>query len=380
MANGRVILVLPFLMLAMGVPTSAADLPPPSASNDWRQTITALGSDRYAERDAATKDLVEAGVDVIPIVVIAVGSEDPEVSSRAAFVLKLLARSKDPTTNQAARRSLRRLSLSDDPRAARAAKRVLKSFADQAAQTLQLSGAKLKWDGQGHVSRVDLSDCKIDDDDLRPLKELRPLQLNLRNTSVTDAGMKHIRDQSQLALLNLKATNVTDAGMRELAGLKNLKTLSVERTRVTDSGMEYLRKLQSLETLYLGESLVRGPGLAYLRGLPINYLSFQRSKVSDGVTKYVVDLERLRTLGLDETTVTDDCIAALTQLKELEVLWLNKTGVTDDCISDLLRLEGLTKLHVKGTKISPSGLQRLEVALDRVEGGASPGTPRSRPR
>jgi Leucine-rich repeat (LRR) protein len=365
-------------MLAIGVRATTADPSSPSETTQWRQIITALGSDRYAERAAATKDLVEAGVDVIPIVVGAVGDDDPEVSSRAAFVLKLLARSKDPITNQAARRSLRMLSLSDDSRSARAAKRVLKSFADQAAQRLQLCGAKLKWDGLGQVSTVDLSNCKIDDDDLRPLKELRPLQLNLRHTSITDAGMEHLRDQSQLAELNLKATKVTDAGLKQLAGLKNLKTLSVERTRITDSGMAYLQKLQSLETLYLGESLVRGPGLEHLRGLPINYLSFQRSQVNDLVTRHLVALEQLRTLGLDETNVTDECIAPLTQLKELEVLWLNKTDVTDDCIADLLRLEGLMKLHVKGTKISPSGLERLEAARGEVKDGALPRSPRSR--
>lgn len=367
MADFRVIFVLPFVLVATHVHSIAgADPSPLDQRLQWRQSIVALGSDRFSDRDAATRRLIEAGVDVIPVVAAAVSHEDPEVRNRAAFVLQQMARSKDAAANLSARQSLRNLAKSDDTRASRAAKRVLMLLLEQAAQRLRLLGATIRWDREGHVRAVDFSKCKIDNDDLRLLAEVKPLELDLRFTTITDEAMVHIREQSQLERLNLQATRVTDAGLRELVGLKKIRSLSVERTRVTDAGMEHLKTLQRLETLYLGGSQVLGPGLASLRGLPINYLSFQRSEVGDSVTKYLVGWRHLRTLGLDETGVTNNCLAPLADLESLEVLWLDKTNVTDGCAKDLVRLKSLTTLHLKDTKISRGGLTRIEEALEGV--------------
>jgi hypothetical protein len=45
-------------------------------------------------------------------------------------------------------------------------------------------------------------------------------------TSVTDAGLKEVKDLTDLQTLNLSDTRVTDAGMKELKGLKNLRALN----------------------------------------------------------------------------------------------------------------------------------------------------------
>src|SRR5581483_5197917 len=87
------------------------------------------------------------------------------------------------------------------------------------------------------IIEVDLRDTRVSDSDLQQLKDLRQLRsLNLMKTEVTDAGMKEVKELAELTSLNLRATKVTDAGIKSLASLKNLEWLSFRDTRVTDAG------------------------------------------------------------------------------------------------------------------------------------------------
>ncbi len=52
---------------------------------------------------------------------------------------------------------------------------------------------------------------------------------------------------SQLRDLDLSDNPFTDEGMASLAGLKNLKHLILRNTLVTDEGLKYLRDLTALE-------------------------------------------------------------------------------------------------------------------------------------
>jgi hypothetical protein len=67
------------------------------------------------------------------------------------------------------------------------------------------------------VFQVDLSGTRVSDDGLEHLKELTDLGgLYLNNTQVTDAGFEHLKGMSQLRSLSLRGTNVTDEGVQEL--------------------------------------------------------------------------------------------------------------------------------------------------------------------
>ena len=69
-----------------------------------------------------------------------------------------------------------------------------------------------------------------------------PPCLNLYATQISDAGLKELRELTNLTHLSLKRTKITDAGLKQLIALKNLKILFVEETVVTDAGLNELKK------------------------------------------------------------------------------------------------------------------------------------------
>ena len=60
------------------------------------------------------------------------------------------------------------------------------------------------------------------------------VEVDLRDTDVTDAGLKHLKGLSNLAWLNLDRTRITDAGLEHLEGLTNLVFLSLQSPEITD--------------------------------------------------------------------------------------------------------------------------------------------------
>jgi hypothetical protein len=78
----------------------------------------------------------------------------------------------------------------------------------------------LEWAGACNVSRIDFSG----------------------RIKVTDAGLMHLRELTQLQYLHLTRTEITDAGLVHLKGLTNLQTLGLEGTKVTEVGVNDLQK------------------------------------------------------------------------------------------------------------------------------------------
>jgi hypothetical protein len=66
-------------------------------------------------------------------------------------------------------------------------------------------------------------------------------RLKLSGTPITDAGLKELKDLSNLAQLELRKTAVTDQGVKELKGFKNLRHLDLGETKITDAGLKELR-------------------------------------------------------------------------------------------------------------------------------------------
>lgn len=111
-----------------------------------------------------------------------------------------------------------------------------------------------------------LTDGKVTDEHLVPLKELKPLvHLNLRGTEVTDAGLANIAGLTSLTRLHLERTKITDAGLEHLKGLTNLEYLNLYGTEVTDAGLAHLEGLKKLRRLYLWETKVTDAGVEKLK-------------------------------------------------------------------------------------------------------------------
>jgi Leucine-rich repeat (LRR) protein len=70
--------------------------------------------------------------------------------------------------------------------------------------------------------------------------------LDLSETAITDAGLKQLKEVTNLLELDLSHTQITDAGLMHVKGLPDLTRLSLRGTDVTDAGLEHLEALTPL--------------------------------------------------------------------------------------------------------------------------------------
>ena len=121
-----------------------------------------------------------------------------------------------------------------------------------------------------HLSGKDLTDEQLAD--VTQVEEV--IWLNLKDTKITDAGLKHLVNLKNLKKLHLERTAVTDEGLANLSELSNLNYLNLYGTKVTDAGLDKLTNLKNLKQLYLWESGVSEDGAERLKqaipGLVVN--------------------------------------------------------------------------------------------------------------
>jgi hypothetical protein len=132
------------------------------------------------------------------------------------------------------------------------------------------------------------------------------ISVSVSGTTVTDAGLEHLKVLKQLETLGLENTQVTDAGLEHLGGLTQLNSLVLSGTKVTDAGLEHLKGLTQLNVLSLANTQVSDTGLGHLKGLTrLTMLALDGTKVMDAGLEYLKGLTQLRFLDLRGTKVTD---------------------------------------------------------------------------
>lgn len=167
------------------------------------------------------------------------------------------------------------------------------------------------------IVALDLSGSFISDDGLTYLIGMPNLwELNVTNTRITDAGMKHLteigrgKDGHPLDL-TLDRTAVSDEGIRFLAPMGNLASLSLKGTRITDSSLRSLQVTKSLGGLGLDKTRITDDGLAPLAGLELSWLSLRDTRVSDKGLRYLHPIKTLQQIDVTGTRVTREGIKAL---------------------------------------------------------------------
>lgn len=122
-----------------------------------------------------------------------------------------------------------------------------KKAEQKSVDTLEAQGAKARRVSfpQGEAWAVDLSGMTISDDQIRQMKQLGKIcELNLSRSSVTDAQLGLINELGLGVLLlnlDLSNTSVTDAGFEKLSNLKLLSTMNLTGTKVTPEAVERFR-------------------------------------------------------------------------------------------------------------------------------------------
>jgi hypothetical protein len=149
-----------------------------------------------------------------------------------------------------------------------------------------------------------LAKTKIGDATLAALALPELTQLNISETSVTDAGLKSLTACPKLSQLKCDKTKITDAGLLALANCAALEELDASGTPITDAGVKHIAKMPNLSNLTLLRTKVTRESLGVLTSFPnlaMVYLS-TRSKITED------DLEELnkKKLKLMIVLVQDD--------------------------------------------------------------------------
>jgi hypothetical protein len=100
----------------------------------------------------------------------------------------------------------------------------------------------------------------------------------------------------------------------------------------------------------------------------VRRLVLESTNVTDRSLDTLSQMKDLQELDLSNCKVTDTGIATLRGNKSIKTLWLTNCDIRDASIDVLLSISQLESIHLKGTKISPEGWERLLNARPRLKG------------
>ncbi|MFO0901704.1 MAG: hypothetical protein U0939_01820 [Pirellulales bacterium] len=220
---------------------------------------------------------------------------------------------------------------------------------DYEAVLNRLGGAQTIWSGDSpdRVIGVALRGDSATDANLAILGRLRELQIVIvapsKASAVTDAGLRHLANLSNLEYLSLGGTSVTDAGLELAANWPHLRRLELSGA-ITDAGLPHLVQLAELEQLRVWPAKITNEGLAVIS-----------------------QMRCLRFLDLNATHIDDAGLPHLQSLTSLEILDLRRTAVTGAGLEHLVPKPDADAMHFSG----PSRLRKLYLPSQTVVSGES---------
>ncbi|MBQ18678.1 MAG: twin-arginine translocase subunit TatC [Planctomycetaceae bacterium] len=164
-----------------------------------------------------------------------------------------------------------------------------------------------------------------------------PDSLAFSGPEFTDEHLSRLAEFKKLRMLDLRNSSITDAGLAALVPLTNLQLLNLAGTKITNTGLETLARLKTLKTL-----LISSP------------------EIDDGAMASITSHSGLEELNLVGTRISDDGLDQLDQLKQLRSLSLSGNDITDKGLANLVRKSPqLTRLDLAGTRVSDAGISQL---------------------
>lgn len=404
-------------------PLAASAVGDEKAPLSYEEAAARLQHRDFRVRQQSYKLLAEAGAAAVPAVLEAARGGDRETRDRAISLLLSTALSRRKEASQAGEIALESLVSSADGRMVRAARTALAELkgskvmraidrihglggtvtsttgvdlepegpfavqindkwtgGDESLSLLSdldnvtwvsLEGSPITNEGLVHISQLTelehlfLGYSRVTGEGLPRLGKLPKVKrLSLRGLSVKDTELASLPEMPLLAELGLDDTAITDEGLIHLEKFASVTKLWLDNTKISDKGLVHLQKLPALETLYLQRTDVAGPGLEDLKTLSgLRYLSLKRVRLRPGTLAHIAQLSQLEILGLDDTNVTDQQLAELMPLKHLRTLWLSKTPITDAAVEHLVRLKSLQNLHLHASQVNEAGADKIREQL-----------------
>jgi len=200
-----------------------------SSPSDIARLVRQIGAADYAAREAATRELVAAGPQAIPLLVEAAAGDDLETAYRAVRVLQSLADGEDRASQKRAVAVLEGLAANGNKTTAALASDALTFYhlglQDRAIEDLRRVGADIRPIGSedfmldpGGIKAVLDSRYTGKSSDMELLKQITNLQwLQIVNVPLDQEALATIGQLPGLARLDLYGTGVSSQMVEELA-------------------------------------------------------------------------------------------------------------------------------------------------------------------
>ena len=246
----------------------------------------------------------------------------------------------------------------------------------EAVKQLRRFATNIQFHKDGSVRLVRLSKPIAGDAQMKLLANFKKLEyLAIVCRQVTDAGLVHIKELSELKTLLLNGTSMTDAGLKQLTRLKKLERLYLTGSAVTEAGLQHIGSLSNLRTLWLERTPVTDRALSHLKRLThLEVLVLADTKVTDAGLKHIAAFRKLKLLDLSGCRIQGSGLSDLTPLTKLQYLQLTRTKVRDGALKAFPKLQSLRQIELFQTAVTASAVSRLRKALPRAGVAASPRT------
>jgi len=244
---------------------------------------------------------------------------------------------------------------------------------DEAARQLRDKGVKIT------ATSAEVGDCsKWADDDFKLLARLTKLKSLSFGQGLGDAHLPLLAGLTEVESLSTNLSVITDDGVGSLAAFKNLKILKFFHPckAFTGSGLAKLAALEKLERLTVAGSLAfDDAGMAAVGKLTRlkEFRTWHAGQTLEGV-KHLKSLTTLKNLTLGQrlaykppTTIADDTLAVLAELKSLETLELQEARLKRESLAQLKALTGLKTLNLAGIDIAEAEVEQLRKELIGVD-------------
>jgi serine/threonine protein kinase/Leucine-rich repeat (LRR) protein len=216
---------------------------------------------------------------------------------------------------------------------------------------------------------VNLGRTQVTDDGLAIVGEWRRLQVGLilTQTAITDKGLSHLKNLSELRQLDLSETKITDAGLPHLQNLKALQTLDVRKTKVTPAGIQALAAALPQCRIEYDGGVIEPKAPADPDRKAAEYVISVGGMVhvndQDRYIKAVAELPkdpfRLTCVLLENKQVTDAGLAVFKDCKNLTQIHVSNTAMSDVGLANFKGCTNLNLITLSGTKITDAGLAHL---------------------